>query len=158
MVSNLYLSNSSVGDILPMKNEIAMSDQTITLSLPESVYRRARYTAEAARQSVEEVLTAMLAATLPDVEGAPAEMQEELARMTWLVERSLWAIAHSRLPKHQEKRLAALTNLQTQRALVPEEASEIERLRDEYGRVTLRKARAYALLSMRGGRPLLGKN
>ncbi len=34
----------------------------------------------------------------------------------------------------------------------------MESLRQEYRHVTLRKARAYALLSMRGGRPLLADN
>lgn len=144
--------------MLLVKKETTVSDQTITISLPEAVYQRARYTAEAAKQSIEEVLTATLAATLPDVEGAPAEMQEEMARMTWLDDQSLWAIARSHLARRQEERLTYLTSLQTQRALTPGEATEIETLRQEYGRVTLRKARAYALLSMRSGQSLLSKN
>lgn len=135
-----------------------MSNQSITLSLPEAVMRRARRTAEAARRPLEDVLTATLVAALPEVEGAPPDMQEDLARMTWLDEQALWVIAQSSLSTRKQEQLDYLAELQTQRALAAEELADLERLRQEYGRVTLRKARAYALLSMRGGRPLLANN
>jgi hypothetical protein len=135
-----------------------VSNQSITLSLPEAVMRRARRAAEAARRPVEDVLAATLVAALPEVEGAPPDMQEELARMTWLDEQALWAVAQSTLPTRKQEQLAYLAELQTQRALAAEEIADLENLRQEYGRVTLRKARAYALLSMRGGRPLLADN
>ncbi len=85
-------------------------------------------------------------------------MQEELARMTWLDEQTLWSIAQSSLPARKQEHLAYLAELQTQRALTAEEIADLENLRQEYSRVTLRKARAYALLSMSGGRPLLADN
>ena len=135
-----------------------VSNQSITLSLPEAVMRRARRTAEAARRPLEDVLTATLVAALPEVEGAPADMQEELARMTWLDEQTLWAIAQSSLSARKQEQLAYLAELQTQRTLAAAKIADLESLRQEYGRITLRKARAYALLSMRGGRPLLAYN
>jgi hypothetical protein len=48
-----------------------------------------------------------------------------------------------------------LIQLQGERSLTPTEQSQLEDLRREYGRTTLLKARAYALLSLRGGKPLL---
>ncbi len=54
-----------------------------------------------------------------------------------------------------QKQLADLSDLQAQRQLTQNERETIKALRQEYGRTTLRKARAYALLSMRGGRLLL---
>jgi hypothetical protein len=39
-----------------------------------------------------------------------------------------------------------------------QESRTLAALREEYGRVTLKKARAYTLLSLRGGQPLLAKN
>jgi hypothetical protein len=75
--------------------------------------------------------------------------------MTWLSDQELWAIARSMMTEEQQERLHYLTKLQTQRMLNQEEQEALEFLRQEYGRVTLRKARAYALLSLRGGRPLL---
>jgi hypothetical protein len=79
-------------------------------------------------------------------------MQAELARMTWLSDQAPWAIARSTMPDQQQEELWYLTEFQTQRQLTQEEQEMLEVLRREYGRVTLRKARAYALLSLRGGR------
>jgi len=120
--------------------------------------RRARQAATALQRPLEEVLTATLAATLPDVEDAPPDMQAELARMTWLSDSELWIVARSAMPKEQQEQLRHLAELQTQRGLTLEEQEALETLRQEYGRTTLRKARAYALLSLRGGRPLLSES
>ena len=58
----------------------------------------------------------------------------------------------------QQQELQALAELQTRRSLTQQEQETLEALRQEYGRATLRKARAYMLLSLRGGRPLLADN
>ena len=73
--------------------------------------------------------------------------------MTWLNDQELWAIANSMMSEEGQKQLADLSD-QAQRQLTQDER-EKKALRQEYGRTTLRKARAYALLSMRGGRLLL---
>ena len=70
----------------------------------------------------------------------------------------LWAIARSALSHQQQMQMQILVEFQSQRPLTPEEQAALESLREECGRVTLRKARAYALLSLRGGRPLLSKD
>lgn len=132
-----------------------MAVQSVTLHLPETVMQRARQAANALERPLEEMLSAMLAATLPDVEDAPPDMRADLARMTWLSDQELWAIARSTMTEEQQKRLHYLARLQTQRSLTHKEQEALEFMRQEYGRVTLRKARAYALLSLRGGRPLL---
>ncbi len=82
-------------------------------------------------------------------------MQAELIRMTWLNDQELWAIANSMMSEEGQKQLVDLSDLQAQRQLTQGERETIKALRQEYGRTTLRKARAYALLSMRGGRLLL---
>ena len=132
-----------------------MSTQSVTLTLPESLMRRAQQTAQTLQRPLEDVLTDTLAAALPDVEDAPLDMQADLAQMAWLNEPSLWTIARSELSPSQQEQLRYLTELQSQRILRQEEQALLEHLRREYGRVTLRKARAYALLSLRGGHPLL---
>lgn len=128
---------------------------SVTLHLPEAIMQRARYTASAAQQPLEDVLTAILAATLPDIDDVPSDMKAELARMTWLSEQELWAIARSVMTGEQQEQLHHLTRLQAQQPLTTEEQVNLESLRQEYGRVTLRKARAFALLSLRGGHSLL---
>jgi hypothetical protein len=132
-----------------------MTIQSVTLYLPEAVMQRARQAANTLQRPLEEVLTSILAATLPDVEDAPLDMRADLARMTWFSDQELWTIAHSAMTEGQQEQLRRMTRLQAQRPLTQEEQQALEALRQEYGRVTLRKARAYALLSLRGGRPLL---
>lgn len=129
--------------------------QSVTLNLPDTLMQQATQTADVLEQPLEELLTSMLAATLPDVSDAPPNLQAELTRMTWLSDQEIWAIARSQMTKEQQKKLYHLNEIQQQRALVQEEQEEIDLLRREYGRVTLRKERAYALLSIRSGRPLL---
>lgn len=135
-----------------------MSTQNVTLTLPESLMRRAQQAAQSLQRPLEELLTDTLAAALPSVEDAPADMQAELSRMAWLDDHSLWEIARSQIPRSQQEQLHYLTELQSQRPLEQKEGSLLDDLRREYGRVTLRKARAFALLSLRGGRPLLAAN
>jgi len=135
-----------------------MSTQNVTLQLPDGLLQRARQAAATLQRPLEDVLTATLAAGLPDVQDAPADMRVELARMTWLNDTDLWIVARSvMLPKDQEQ-LRYLSELQSQRTLTEDEETRLQALRRVYGEVTLRKARAYALLSVRGGRPLLAEN
>ncbi len=135
-----------------------MTTQMITLHLPETVLHRAQQAADALHHPLEDILTALLNAALPDVDDAPPEMQTELAQMTWLTPSALWEIARSVMSGPQQEQLGYLSDIQTQRPLTQTEQAQLETLRREYGRVTLRKARAYALLSLRSGRPLLAKD
>ncbi len=135
-----------------------MTLQSITLNLPDVVMRRARQAADTLQHPIEDVLASVLAAALPDVEDAPPSQQAELARMTWLSERDLWATARSVMPDQQQDEFQRLAALQAERPLTEREQRRLETLRQEYGRTTLRKARAYAVLSLRSGRPLLAEN
>lgn len=135
-----------------------MTIQSVTLQLPDKVMRRARQAARVLNSPVEDVLAATLAATLPDVEDAPPELQSELARMTWLNDQALWQIARGNLNSSQQVELQTLSELQSQRSLTAVELAALQAARAEYGRMTVRKARAYAILSLRGGRPLLASD
>lgn len=129
--------------------------QSVTLHLPDALMQRATQTADVLEQPLEDVLTSMLEAALPDVADAPPHVQAELTRMIWLSDQELWSIARSQMAPEQQKELRRLNAIQQQRSRQQEEQEAITLLRTEYGRITLRKARAYALLSMRSGRPLL---
>jgi len=56
-----------------------------------------------------------------------------------------------------QERLQHLTHLQGKRDLTSAEQEQLDALRQAYGRTTILKARAYALLSLRGGEPLLSR-
>jgi hypothetical protein len=130
---------------------------TITLTLPEQTMKRAQEAAAALQRPVEELLSDMLSAVLPTTHDTPADMQAELTRMTWLDSQELWRIAQGQMSAEAQERLQELTHLQAQRPLGPEEQTQLDVLRQDYGRMTLLKARAYALLSLRGGEPLLNR-
>ena len=130
----------------------------ITLNLPEPTMKQAYQAAALLRRPVEELLTEMLAAILPTAHDAPVPVQVELTRMTWLDDNALWQIAKSHMSSKDETSLRKLTMIQGERPLKKSEQKQLEALRQEYGRVTLLKARAYDLLSLRGGKPLLAQN
>lgn len=125
---------------------------TITLNLPDKTIQQAQQAATALKRPLEEVLTDMLTAVLPATTDIPAHLQLELTHMTWLDTPTLWEIASSTMTPSDQ---ANLQTLSQQLNPTPAQVAQLDHLRQEYGRVTLRKARAYALLSLRGGKPLL---
>jgi hypothetical protein len=125
---------------------------TITLELPESLVQRAGRAAQAMHRPVEEVITVMLDGVLPLLDDVPPEMHAELVEMTWLGDDRLLTIADSTMPDEDQQRMAELSNHE---GLAPAQHDELKALRDSYGKMTLRKARALALLSVRSGKRLL---
>ncbi len=91
-----------------------------------------------------------LSVALPSLEDVPVELTNELARMSGLSNEALWEAARSVMPAKEQTRLRTLSSAQHKRALKPFELQTLNELRKEYGRFTLRKAQAYALLRQRG--------
>ena len=127
---------------------------TLTLEVSDSLLTRARETTQALERPLEEVLVGALAVGLPDVHGAPETVRNELLEMTFLDEESLWRIAKDEMASTDQRELQALLDVQ-RRPLFPREEVRLQALRESYGKAMLRKARALALLSLRGGQPLL---
>ena len=111
--------------------------------------------AQVLQRSLEEVLTVTLTSNLLDVEDVPAEMQAELLQMTWLSDQELLNIAHAYLTEAEQAQLTALSERQAHVLTSQEEQRALQALRERYGQITLRKARALTLLSLRAGKPLL---
>lgn len=127
-----------------------MTFQTITLNIPSRVYWRAQRAAEAVRRPIEHVIVETLDTALPSLDDAPTEMIDELAAMHTLPDKKLKEVARCIMPAKQQARLRRLSAAQQERPLKPAEVRELDELMNEYGRVTLRKAHAYALLHKRG--------
>jgi hypothetical protein len=124
----------------------------ITLKLPEALVERAGGAARAMHRPLEDVLAAMLDGVLPALDEVPADMHAELVEMTWWDDATLMAAADEMLSDVEQQRIVELS------AKVPlsdAEREELEAIRAGYGRITLRKARAMALLSIRSGKRLL---
>ncbi len=127
-----------------------MSLQTVTLTMPESIYRRVKRSAEALRRPPEEIIVETLNVALPGADDVPLEMAEELPTMRALPDKKLWEMARNVMPAKQQARLRALSAAQRERALKLAELQKLDDLLQAYGRITLRKAQAYALLHERG--------
>lgn len=127
-----------------------MTIQTVTLSMPEAVYQRAKRAAEVLRRPLEEVIVETLSVVLPPLDDVPPETAQELSAMGELADDKLWAVARGVMAAKKQARLRALSAAQRDRSLTRVEVRELDELRREYGRVTLRKAQAYALLRERG--------
>ena len=127
----------------------------ITLDLPDSLVRQADQAARLMQRPLEQVIAAVLEAALPALDDIPPELQSSLLEMTWLGDGPLLQIAQSTLSETEQRRLSDLS--QRCADLTAGEQAELALLRECYGELTLRKARAYALLSIRSGKALLGQ-
>jgi hypothetical protein len=125
---------------------------TITLKLPDALVERAGGAARAMQRPLEAVLAAMLSGVLPALDDVPADMYAELVEMTWWDDATLMAAADETLSNAEQRRMVELS---TAAPLSSDEREEREALRAEYGKITLRRARAMALLSLRSGKRLL---
>lgn len=125
----------------------------VFIELPESTLAGVRHAAARMHRPTEELLSQLIQLSL-DVEALPDEERDELLEMAWLDNRRLWQIARSQLTSQQQKRLTQLSQHQSEASFSLTEQNELNELRHEYGRMTLHKARAFAILSLRGGRSL----
>ena len=128
-----------------------MPAQTVTLTLPEPLYERAKEAARAVDRSLEQVLTQSIALSLPALEtDLPPDVRSELVALPLLSDDELWAIARSTMGERQQAHLEDLAEAQKHRSLTPAEQSDLAQLMDEAERMMLRKAEAYRLLARRG--------
>ncbi len=125
--------------------------ETITLQVPENLYRRLEQTAHAMQRSVPEViLHALNVGSPPAWEDIPAEFQADLAALDRLDNAALWEVARSRKAPTEMVRHDELLERNQSGALTDGERLELQALRTEVERFMLRKAHAAALLRWRG--------
>lgn len=128
-----------------------MAQQTVNIELPEEVYQRARETAAATARSVEDVLAASIAISLPPLErDLPPEIRAELGPMALLSAEELREISRDSLDHERQVRLEALAELQKTRPLNHAEKAELGDLVAQARRVMLHRAEARRLLALRG--------
>lgn len=124
----------------------------ITLEFHDSLMERALQVAQAMHRPLEDVITAVLDGALPALEDVPAEIRAELVAMTWLDDQALLSITKAAVSEKDQRRLA---DLSAREALTAKEQEDLQTLRERDVQMTLRKARAYALLSIRSGKGLM---
>jgi hypothetical protein len=127
-----------------------MTTNTVAVQIPESLYHRLEQAAIKLQKPVENLLVETLQAALFTVDEIPEQIQAEIAILDNLDETALHDIAASEMIPQDQEMIEQLLDLQGFRPLSDEETDQLNRLRNEYGRVLLRKARAFALLAERG--------
>ncbi len=126
-----------------------MSNASLTLALPEALYRRLERTATATKQPVEVIaLHALNLGSPPAWDDAPPEFQVELAALDKADDEALRGIANSSMSADFDRRDDLLTRNAIGQ-LTPAERSELESMRREEDLFVLRKAHAAALLHWR---------
>jgi len=123
--------------------------ETIAIELPKPVFEKLSRMAELSHRPVVEYLSESLdLKVMPDV---PAEMQAELAQMIYLNDKALWDATQPVLSPKEVERLRELNQkLKEENGLLADGTQEIDALVLKYNFSTLRRARAFALLKLRG--------
>ncbi len=127
-----------------------MTTQTVSVQVPEPIFRKLKRAADVTCRPVEEVLAATLNAALPEPSGLPPELADELASMHLFSDDALWAATEPSLSPTEQRRLGQLNRIAGQRLLTKAEEAEQERLLAAYHRSVLRRAQALAILTQRG--------
>jgi hypothetical protein len=129
-----------------------MTTQTVTLKLPELLYRSARQVAEATKQPLEAILTDSIARTMLPLDDVPPEEAAELAKLASLDDASLWREARATMNPVDQAMMHELLDRQGANELTLAEHARLQDLLDVYGRLMVHKAHAYLLLARRGYR------
>ncbi len=128
-----------------------MNEQTITVTLPNSVYERIRITARATSLTSEEVVKQSVILSLPAFEtDIPQNMRSGLAKLSMLSDIQLLRVANSIMEESRQSRLEQLAESRKNRDLSASEQSELDTLMDEARQIMLRKAEARRHLAQRG--------
>jgi hypothetical protein len=128
-----------------------MTTHAVTLQLPEHVYLRLQFIAQATQQSFDDVvLRAIQIGVPPSWEDAPAEFQADLAALDRLDDNTLWYIARQHQTAAEMVRYEELLEKNTNDTLSDAERAELAQLRTAADRFMLRKVQAAALLRWRG--------
>jgi predicted unusual protein kinase regulating ubiquinone biosynthesis (AarF/ABC1/UbiB family) len=130
-----------------------MTTNTVTIDVPNRLYRQLTRVAEQTQQDIAKVLLT-LAETMFTVEAVnrnlPSHIADELMAMQWFSDIALWKASQPTLSEKQQLELSELTHQQANRPLTQTEQTRLTELLAEYDWSVLRRAQALALLSLRG--------
>ena len=124
--------------------------QTITLELPDTLYRTASKLAQVTKRPLAEILQESLSLALPPLDDVSPQEGEILAQMSMLDDASLWQLSSVTMSEDQLEVLHALLDSQSAGELTTEENNRLQELMDESGRLLVRQSHAWLLLARRG--------
>jgi len=127
-----------------------MTVETMTLSLPSSLYNRLKQRADQARRTVEAELLEAVATNVSADDELPADLAEAVASLRFLDDAALWRAAQSRLPIEDATQIEDLHLKRQFEGLTPNETQVLATLMRRYEQTMLVRAHATLLLKQRG--------
>jgi plasmid stability protein len=127
-----------------------VATQSVTVRLPEPLYRQLERRAQQTRRSVEDELVELVTTAVPLGEELPADLAEAISSLAALDDEELWRAARSRFPTDDAERFEELNTKRQREGLADAEAGETAALVRRYERAMLVRAQAAALLKQRG--------
>ena len=70
-----------------------MALQTVTVHLPEMLYRQVARRAQRMRRSVEDELVEVVSTAMPTMEALPSDIVDDLEQLTYLTDAEMWEAA-----------------------------------------------------------------
>jgi hypothetical protein len=127
--------------------------QTVTISLPEKVYRRLQNAAEITGKTIQELAGQSIEENLPPLlDVIPERYRHELRVMEKLRDDDLWMITRTSVDEKSQRRHRRLLKKNSTGVLTEDERRALTELRTSADRLMLRKAYAFLLLKWRGYR------
>lgn len=128
-----------------------MTDYSVTLTVPDYVYDRAKRVAEETAQPIEQVLRQhILEAFAEPLPKLPPDEAAELIALNQLSDDALRTIAREQLSADAQARLQVLMDSNNMGTISEAEYRELEALIERGQRLMVRKAEASAILTRRG--------
>ena len=129
-----------------------MSPQTLTVSVPASLYSRLQQSADGSQRSVEEEVLELLTSALAD-HTVPRDLAETVASLSSLDDAQLWQVARGQLTGEASRELETLHWKRQREGLLSDEQQRAEELERLFDRIVLLRSEAAALLKQRGHDP-----
>ncbi len=128
-----------------------MNEQTLTITLPNTIYDRVKITAQATALTSEEVIKQSISLLLPAFESnISTSSRLKLSKFSLLSDVELWKKANSIMGSANQSRLEELAQLQKEKPLKEDEQTELDNLMAKAQRIMLSKAEARRVLAQRG--------
>jgi hypothetical protein len=124
--------------------------QTLTIDLPESVYRQVQRQSHHSQRTVAEEVVAVVTSALPADGKIASDIDDELASMEFLSDEELRHAARAQVAQESSERLQFLLEKQQREGLTSVEKTTAESLSHYHDRVMLVRAKAAVLLKRRG--------
>jgi hypothetical protein len=130
-----------------------MTTETMTIQVPESLYRRLERLAALSGRPLDSLIAQTLSASIPPLpDDLPAPMRDALTSLEGLSDDDLWQIVRSGMREAEYEQFIELRAKRRAGTIAPDEQVTLDHLTQEANLLTLRKAYAAVLLKWRGHR------